>query len=173
MAALNERQVKEMDIDWYCLVNGVPTHIASMGGSIPAVFRDREMLRRHQDMVAQIIPFMEVRLNVELVETLTASGYDYLGNPMLCEAINEANRNHPGFGYLNDYELPVRLFASTFVEKARRGFRSYARRENVEGNEYVLIAEPAMANNDVFAGLGLQELECEVRDEGATIVFER
>ena len=54
MSELTERQVKELDVDWFCLVNGVPTHIASMGGEIPSLFRDREKLRRQQDMVANL-----------------------------------------------------------------------------------------------------------------------
>lgn len=160
-----------MDIDWYCLVKGVPTHIASMGGSIPAKFRDREKLRRHQDIVANLIPFAEVKLNMEVIGSLTTKGYEYLQDQMISSAIEEATRNHPGFVYLQDFELPIRLFAATFVEKARRGFRSFARKEDAEGNEYVLVAEPTIPIKNGFGEIGLEELECEVRDEGETIVL--
>ena len=171
MAGLTERQVKELDIDWYCLVNGVPTHIASMGGTIPAKFRYREMLRKQQDLVAHLEPSAEVKLNMQVIESLTEQGYEYLQDQMISNAIEEANRNHPGFVYLRDYKLAIRLFAATFVEKARRGFRSFARREDAEGNEYVLIAEPAIPIKNDFGGLGLEGLECEVHDEGRTIVL--
>ena len=171
MSELTERQIKELDIDWYCLVNGVPTHIASMGGTIPVKFRDREKLRSYQDMVAYLLPSAEVKLNMEVIESLTAEGYEYLQDQMISNAIEDAYGNHPGFVYLLDYELPIRLFAATFVEKARRGFRSFARKENVNGNEYVLIAEPTIPVKNDLGGLGLEELKCEVRNEGGTIVF--
>lgn len=171
MAELSERQVKEMDIDWYCLVKGAPTHIASMGGFIPAKFRDRVKLRRHQDLVAHLLPSAEIKLNMKLIESITENGYEYLADQMISNAIEEANRHHPGFEYLKEHPLPIRLFASTFVEKARRGFRSFARREDANSNEYVLIAEPTIPVKNDLGGLGLEELVCEVRDKGETIVF--
>ena len=171
MSELTERQVKELDVDWFCLVNGVPTHIASMGGAIPSLFRDREKLRRQQDMVANLVPSAEVKLNMEVIESLTAEGYEYLQDQMIRKAIEDANKSHPGFVYLRNPKLHIRLFAATFVEKARRGFRSFARKENVNGNEYVLIAEPTIPVKNDLGGLGLEELKCEVRNEGGTIVF--
>lgn len=122
-------------------------------------------------MVANLVPSAEVKLNMEIIESLTAEGYEYLQDKMISKAIEEANGNHPGFALLRDHKLPIRLFAATFVEKARRGFRSFARREDAEGNEYVLIAEPAMPIKNDFGEFGLEELECEVLDEGATIVL--
>ena len=171
MAELSERQIRELDIDWYCLINGVPTHIASMGGIIPNPFRDREQLRRIQDGVAQMEPFSDVRLNNENIQLLIAKGYEYLQDEMIRNAIENANRNHPGFAYLANFDLPTRLFASTFVEKARRGFRSFARLEGAEGNEYVLIAEPVNPVEYHEGELRLKNLECEMRDKGTRIVF--
>ena len=171
MSGLTELQVKELDIDWFCLVNGVPTHIASMGGAIPIIFRNREKLRWQQDMVANLVPSAEVKLNMEVIENLTAEGYEYLQDQMISNAVEDAYRNNPGYYYLRDYEFPIRLFAATFVEKARRGFRSFARREDAEENEYVLIDEPTIPVKNDLGGLGLEELECEVRNEGGTIVF--
>lgn len=171
MSQLSERQVKEMDIDWYCLVNGVPTHIASMGGRIPVQFREREKLRLLQDAVAFMEPFTEARLNIELIHSQTVEGYDYLQDETIREAVENANGNHPGFQYLRDYDIAVRLFASTFVEKARRGFRSFAKREGAEGNEYVLVAEPANPVENIEGLPQLEALECEIRNEGSTIIF--
>ena len=171
MSQFSERQIKGMDIDWYCLVNGVPTHIASMGGGMPVQFRERENLRLLQDAVAVMEPFAEARLNIEFIHNQTAEGYDYLQDEMIREEVENANRNHSGFQYLRNYDLAVRLFASTFVEKARRGFRSFARREGAEGNEYVLVAKPANPV-DIIEGLPqLEALECEIRNEGSTIIF--
>lgn len=171
MAEFTEQQIKELDIDWYCLIHGKPTHIASMGGMIPKRFRDRKKLRLQQDMVAMMIPFVEVKLNMENIQNQIADGYEYLQDKMIKEAIEDANRNNLGFAYLNDYELPVRLFASTFVEKAKRGFRSFARREGAERNEYILIAEPINPVEFNFNQLNLQELECEQLGDGNSFVI--
>ena len=194
MAELTERQIKERDIDWYCLINGCPTHIASMGGIIPKKFRERKVLRKQQDFVANIELFADARLNRGNIQTQIARGYEYLQGighsagemlnvdnnqtqvgqgegyhpkEMIIEAIENAFGNNPGFAYLKDEELSVRLFASTFAEKARRGFRSYARRGDADKeNEYILIAEPSEYFDYEGSGLSLMELECEQVDDG-------
>ena len=171
MAELTERQIKEQDIDWYCLINGRPAHLASMGGMIPKKYRDRDELRLQQHAVAMIEPFAEVRLNDAAIKTQTAVGYEYLQDAMISEAVADANKDNPGFAYLKDYEMPIRLFASTFVEKARRGFRSFARREGVEGNEYVLIAEPSVPVEYKGGKHQLVELECVQEDDGNSLTF--
>ena len=171
MAKLTERQIKEQDIDWYCLINGRPTHIASMGGMIPLDFRDRENLRWSQEMVAGMRYVAETRLNLENIQRMVDKGYEYLQDQMISEAIYNANMNNPGFVYLEGVDLPVRLFASSFVEKARRGFQSFARLESDEGNEYLLIAEPEETVNiaEIRDELQLAELKCRVIDDGGRI----
>lgn len=171
MAELTERQIKEQDIDWYCLVKGRLTHIASMGGMIPRPFRDREILRLLQDAVAGIEPFTEVKLNMPNIQSQIEKGYEYLQDVMIRQAIEEANNNNPGFVYLDNYELAVRLYASTFVDKARRGFCSYARLESAEKSEYVLIAEPASHVEYKAGEIQLAKLECKVEDEGRRIII--
>ena len=171
MAALTERQIKELDIDWYCLVGGVPTHIASMGGIIPEQFRDREKLRMIQNEVARMEPFVDVQMNMEIIQKQIANGYDYLEDEMVRLAVEQANNNHPGFLYLSAYNLPVRLFAATFVEKARRGFRSFVRQEGENDNEYILIAEPANYVEYTRGKISLEELKCEIRDNNTRIVI--
>lgn len=174
MDELSERQIKELDIDWYCLIQGKPIHIASSGGIIPKEFRDLEELRIKQNRVALMEPIAEVTLNIKNIQSQIQEGYEYLQDEMINAAIVDANRNNPGFVYLRDYELPVRLFASTFVEKARRGFRSYIRHEGVEGkDEYILIAEPTKPYRFEENQLGLKELKCKMNgDDGFVIEIE-
>lgn len=78
MAKLSERQIKELDIDWYCLVDRKPAHIASMGGIISLQFRNRTELRNLQDMIASMPAFTEARLNIGNIGSQIADGYDYL-----------------------------------------------------------------------------------------------
>lgn len=171
MANLEEWQIKEHDIDWYCLVNGHPTHIASMGGMIPEQFRDSEQLWLNQTTVAKIEPFAEIRLNLEAIKNQVSNGYDYLQEQGIRLAVENANREHLGFVFLEGYDLAVRLFASTFVEKARRGFRSFARLEGQKGNVYVLIAEPAKPTDYYKGELKLETLGCKLENKGERILI--
>jgi len=103
-------------------------------------------------------PIAEVTLNIENIQSQIREGYEYLQDEMISSAIVDANKNNPDFVYLRDYELTVRLFASTFVNKARKGFRSYIRKEGVEGkDEYILIAEPTEPFQFENNQLGLKE----------------
>ena len=171
MANLEEWQILENDIDWYCLVNGRPAHIASMGGMIPEQFRDSEQLWSNQTTVAKIEPFAEIRLNLDAIKNQVSNGYDYLQDQGIRSAVENANREHPGFVFLEGYDLAVRLFASTFVEKARRGFRSFARLEGQKGNVYVLIAEPAKPTDYYKGKLKLETLGCKLENKGARIII--
>lgn len=171
MSDFSERQLEELDIDWFCLIDGIPTHFASMGGTIPSGFRDRRVIRRLQKTIATMDPITEARILQERVEDQIREGYGYLEDETIREAIIMANENNPGFNYLEGHNLPIRLFASSFVEMARRGFRSYARREGVEGNEYVLIAEPVAGIRFDLANVRLRELNCKPLDDGVRIVF--
>ena len=174
MTELSERQIKELDIDWYCLIQGKPSHIASSGGMIPKQFRDLEELRLKQVRVAMMGPLTEATLNLENIQSQIQEGYEYLQDKMISAAIVDANKNNPGFVYLRDYELTVRLFASSFVNKARRGFRSYIRKEGIEGkDEYILIAEPTKPFRFEKNQLGLKELRCKMKgDDGFVIEVE-
>ena len=171
MANLEEWQILENDIDWYCLVNGRPTHIASMGGMIPEQFRDSEQLWSNQTTVAKIEPFAEIRLNFDAIQNQVSNGYEYLQDQGIRSAVENANREHPGFVLLEGDDLAVRLFASTFVEKARRGFRSFARLEGQKGNVYVLIAEPAKPTDYYKGKLKLETLGCKLENKGARIII--
>lgn len=171
MALLTERQVKEHDVDWYCLVQGMPTHISSIEGSIPELFRDRGKLRKQQDSISQIEPFTEVRLNIDEIRRQTEEGYEYLQDTEIREYIENAIINQPGFVHLREYDLAARLFASSFVEKSRRGFRSFARVEGRRNNMYVLIAEPLLPINPDFANLELETLDCEILNDGKVIMI--
>jgi predicted hydrolase (HD superfamily) len=83
MDELSERQIKELDIDWYCLIQGKPVHIASSGGMIPEQFRDLKELRFKQDRVANMEPIAEAKLNIENIQTQIQEGYEYLQDEMI------------------------------------------------------------------------------------------
>ncbi len=57
------------------------------------------------------------------------------------------------------------------MEKARRGFRSFARLEGQKGNVYVLIAEPAKPTDYYKGKLKLETLGCKLENKGARIII--
>ncbi len=172
MYQITEEHIKERDIDWFCLINNYPCHIASMGGMIPNRFLDIEKLRYQQNRVARIEPSFEVGLHLNVIQSQVMEGYGYLQDEMIRDIVVDANRNNPGFKYLNDYSLPIRLYASTFVEMARRGFYSFARIAGNKDNRYALIAEPCNPlNGDELRRLYLDELKYELYDDGDSIII--
>lgn len=122
-------------------------------------------------MIARMTAFTEVRLNINNIESQIADGYDYLEDKMIREAVESANRNHPGYVYLSNYKLPIRLYASSFVEKARRGFYSYAKKDGTNENEYILIAKPDTPCKYDDIGLLLKPLKYLQSDGDAIIII--
>ena len=108
MSKLTNHEIREHDIDWYCLVNQKPVHIASMGGMIPRSFRDRAKLRELQRKVAEMKPFTEAILNYDTVNRLITTGYEYLENGDIRqnisprEPINYTERELPLVSYVHD-----------------------------------------------------------------------
>ena len=144
-----------------------------MGGMIPGEFRERKKLRPIQEFVAKMEPFTKVILMSENIKGFVEKGYEYLDDEMIREAVEMANEDLPGFKYLHSegYDLPTCLFASTFVEKARRGFRSFARLEYAEVDKYILIAEPEKLVDYKGYNLCLEELDCQQSENGMIIKF--
>ncbi len=140
MAKFTDRQLKANDIDWYCLINGNPVHIASMGGLIPSDFRERNELRPIAESVIQLPYSSEVDLNMDFIREQTQTGYSYLDNIEVSAMADEIFSTYPSFNYRQNLLMKEKMYAYSFIEKGRRGFYSYARQG--ETNKYVLVATP-------------------------------
>ena len=140
MAKFTERQLKSNDIDWYCLINGNPVHIASMGGLIPSDFRERKELRQIAEFVIQLPYSSEVDLNIDFIREQTQTGYSYLDKNGVSEIAEEIFGTFPSYNYHQNLLMKEKMFAYSFIEKGRRGFYSYAREGDT--NKYVLVATP-------------------------------
>ena len=99
MAQFTERQLKSNDIDWYCLINGNPVHIASMGGLIPSDFRERKELRQIAEFVIQLPYSSEVDLNIDFIREQTQTGYSYLDKNGVSEIAEEIFGTFPSYNY--------------------------------------------------------------------------
>ena len=155
MSKLTRREQENNDIDWYCSINNHPVHIASMGGLIPKQFCERAHLRELEEIVMKLPHISEVQLNEDVVSQETSEGYEYIERYELSEYIEDLMKELPSFNYNPNWPLKTRLFASSFVDKARKGFYSYARIDN----KYVLIASPTIECKEIrLVPLSLKDL---------------
>lgn len=152
MSILSLQQIYEYDNDWYCTINGMPVHIASMGGYIPLQFRDTENLRKNQDYVAHLDYNSEVDINDAFIEHETAIGYEYLEEQGVSEMILSLIQDNPNINFMQTWPLRKKLYAYTFIDKARKGFFSYALVDGTT-NLFELVASPLtplkVANNSI------------------------
>lgn len=156
MSIITRRELGELDLDWYCIINNRPAHIASMGGPVPESFTERVTLREVEENVARLPFISDVSLNEEFVKKVVSKGYEYVNKFKLNKFIEETFKEIPSFNYNENWNLPVRMYANSFVDKARKGFYSYARMN--ETNTYVLVASPSSVLNWRDAGLNLKIL---------------
>lgn len=143
MSKISRRELKEIDFDWYCLINDIPAHFASMGGLVPSIFCERNELRALESSVLQLPYICEIELTEQIVSQEIESGYDYLTDNQLDNFgvfVEDLFAKIPSFNYNKEWNIRKRLYTSSFVDKARRGFYSYARIGNE--NKYALIAKP-------------------------------
>lgn len=122
MRDLRGSEITEFDNDWYCIINNHPVHIASMFGNIPIHFRNLEALRRLQKQIADLQYITMVSLNLNLINNEIIGKYSYLQDRQLRTLVEELNRTNNNVTYNINWTLEVRLFANTFVDKARKGF---------------------------------------------------
>lgn len=140
MRDLGGTEISEFDNDWYCIINNHPVHIASMCGSIPTQFRNIETLRKMQQLIGKMPYITDVTLNLKSINDEIVGKYSYLQNMQLRTLIEELTRTNDNVTYNMNWALEVRLYASSFVDKARKGFYSYARVG--QSNEWFQVAKP-------------------------------
>jgi hypothetical protein len=94
----SESYLETHDIDWFCLVNGIPVHFASAGGLLPDWANDREKLRsvqRHVNLLPNVIELEDIRVNESLGE------------------------------HLNLTDEQLKDYLQSFISMAQKGFISY------------------------------------------------
>lgn len=158
MAIMSRFEMYGHDNDWYCTIEGRPVHIASMGGYIPKRFRDTEVLRPLQERVAQLPLIADIHVQDTFIDNETASGYEYIDELEIDSFLAELNATAPCFNHFTDWPLKKKLYAYTFLEKARMGFYTYALMEG-EREIYHLVASPEEPlSADSIESLELQPL---------------
>lgn len=157
MSKISKKELKGIDFDWYCLLNNeVPAHFASMGGFVPSLLCERKELRTLEASVLQLPYICDITLT-DVVDKEIKNGYDYLEKKQFFNFDFEVLFSEvPSFNYNLDWDIRIRLYACSFVDKARRGFYSYARIG--DGNNYALIAKPKKMVNWKSNGLKLINL---------------
>lgn len=125
------------DIDWFCIINGYPVHVASNGGRLPNFIQYHRQLFESQRR-ASIIPGnldFEVNRRIEFnrddeIESLGESFYEYFP---------EANNL---FGD-NEFNNTQKAYYWSFVMMAKKGFYSFDKVKTGEfDTQYRLVAWP-------------------------------
>ena len=123
------------DVDWFCRINGVNVHVASMGRQLPEGIP--ESLPRLYEQVSEI----------EMAEWHGTDGVWYN---------EELLRTWLGM------EEPQRMarYLYTFVVMARKGFYSFAPiTPDVTDGDYYLMAKPRNYEDRAFEGIVEREIE--------------
>lgn len=156
MRDLYNPEMDAFDEDWYCKINGKPVHIASMCGYIPTLFRGIDKLRFLQAKIGQLPYTTKAYINQELINQEIEGKYSYLQNQEIVQKLEELLEQDECVNYNRRWPLRIRLYASSFIDKARKGFYSYARIG--ETNEWFLVAYPEIEFDWMNSDLQLQNL---------------
>lgn len=127
------------DIDWFCVINGTPIHVASGGSHLPSFMKRRTIEKILLDVwtVLKLPIQFDYELNQEyLFNHVVNTGYEYLENDSLFSNMKDIDKSI----FLHEESLTMCLYARSFVEMARRGFYSFDKTEN--SSYYHLVARP-------------------------------
>lgn len=110
-----------MDIDWFCIINGILVHVASAGGFLPDEVNDRDKLRKNQSLVNRM---------------------DYIFNDNQI-VINWAFLR-ARFGYEDGSDENIRNYLESFIKMSKKGFVSLDRThlEDPNDNTYYIVCMP-------------------------------
>lgn len=140
------------DIDWFCLINRIPVHIASNGGNLPRRSYTIRQLVSLQNKVANMEQQFKFSINTSSINTYLKEGEYYPNlNELSEQQFREMLPNH--FDISQDYyqlklSREILLYGWSFIEMAKRGFYSFDRIEgDLDNSLYRLIAWPT--NYDV------------------------
>ena len=115
-----------LDIDWFCRINNVNIHVASMGRNIPSIFSDKELALIYEDVSA-----------IEMVEwnrDVVWYNDELLRRKHQLEDVNSIGR-----------------YLSSFVVMARKGFYSFAPiTVDPTDTKYYLMAKPIQNTDRVI-----------------------
>lgn len=115
------------DVDWFCIINGLPCHLSSNGGRLhPLVESNRDYNRSIQIRVAEMDDM--------------SVGYPYINDKFVSTIVSEVIDKHRKMERI----FTVEVYSEYFLGMARKGFFSYDNHFNSEIGqyEYELIAGP-------------------------------
>ena len=110
-----------MDIDWFCIINGIFVHVASAGGFLPDEVNDREKLRENQSLVN--------RMDYIFNDNQIIVNWDFL---------------RARFGYEDGSDENISNYLESFIKMSKKGFVSLDRThlEDPNDNTYHIVCMP-------------------------------
>lgn len=154
---MNTIYTKTHDIDWFYIISGTPIHVASAGGELPLGIKSLKELRMCQRLIDELPPEAEVILNKRYVSQIIQKDYrEFEGN--LFPPKNDLNPDMD-----DTLSLAEKCYYNTFFSMAQRGFYSFDRNIDVDGEDkelYHLVAKPKReVNMEKIQKLGIPSLE--------------
>ena len=141
------------DIDWFCLIDDVPVHLASNGGKLPYDSYKASELVSIQRQISVLEPIYKYELNMPYLEQYLNDGRyddlrdvdDFLTQPLMPEAAEMG-------GELPNLPLHWRAYCWSFIEMAKRGFFSFDRTVNDKDRVgiYHLVAYPIYNSTELI-----------------------
>lgn len=133
------------DIDWFCLIDDVPVHLASNGGELPDDSYKASELVSIQRQVPALEPIYKYELNMPYLEQYLNDGrYDDLRDVDDFLTQSQMPETAEMRGELPNLPLHWRAYCWSFIEMAKRGFFSFDRTVNDKDRDgiYHLVAYP-------------------------------
>lgn len=129
------------DIDWFCIINGKPIHVASNGGELPLCFNKQMIFTQRQ----YVLDLPDIEGNeVSVIESkylndTISEKYQYWSRIRENEEV--AQDFMAIFGEFNSRKLYLR----SFIQMAKKGFYSFDRIDNHEGDSgfYQMLLRPS------------------------------
>lgn len=130
-----------LDIDWFCRINNVNIHVASMGRNIPSILSDKKLALIYEEVSA-----IEM---VELNRDAVWYNDELLRRKLQLEDVNSIGR-----------------YLSSFVVMARKGFYSFAPiTVDPTDTKYYLMAKPIQNADRVINAIPVIDVpELDVRE---------
>lgn len=134
------------DIDWFCIINNIPVHIATAGGILPNIMKTKNNYKNNisNGKIINSIKQSEIppTLNPKLKEILFGNKTDNT-NDYILSVLEIFNLNIDDSNRLVDMYIEE-IYAKSFIEFAQKGFCSFDKTNINDPYDgmYHLVAKP-------------------------------
>ncbi len=140
------------DIDWFCIIDKYPIHVASAGGILPEIIKkEKKINQKNRKIIKNASEYCDYKLNPKLKNIISKyiNPKDESHILAVLEALN-LKSNKPIDTYIE------KVYAHSFIEFAKKGFYSFDKSNINDPNDgkYHLVASPSkLITNEIISEL--------------------